>query len=138
MLPFDPSKDERLVVRVPGADGQKIEKTYRLRFGMRELLLAEAKVGLRVRVDGGGVEQVISVLTDGTVASTMDALSLCLGRHHEGLTNGEMWQAFDADPEGVQRAIFSLFGKSLPEAKDPNDQAAAMEILTEETVPLET
>lgn len=117
-IAFDPTKDSKLEVVVGGKP-----QTYLLRFGMRELLNAEARIkGVKVRADGTGVDEVIKVLTDGSLDSLMAGLSLMLTRHHPNVTNGEIWDICDADLDAVERAVYSVLGKTLPEAEDPKEQ----------------
>ena len=151
MKAFDPTREERLSVNVPGPDGTLVAKEYRLRLGMAELLVAERQMGLKqmglkisaadASSQGGTVAAMIETFTDGTLDSLMTAFSVMVRRAHPRLTNGEVWEVFDADLEGVQRAVYSLLGKTLPEA-DPKEPPAAdaipTETPTEETVAVGT
>ena len=119
-LPFDPSREVKLQVTLRDPEGNPVPKEYRLRFGMREFLVAESRVNIKVHTNGTGVKEIVERLTDGTLDALMAAFGLMVGRHHDDVTNGEIWDVFDADLEGVERAVYSLLGKSLP-AVDPKE-----------------
>lgn len=145
MKAFDPTREEKVTVSLRGPDGTPAPKEYRLRFGMHELLVAERRLDVKVNTadaasQAGSVAAIIEAFTDGSLSSLMVAFGVMTSRHHERLTNAEVWDAFDADLAGIQGAVYSLLGKTLPEAdpKEPSAEVAPTETPTEETVPVGT
>jgi len=109
-------------------------KTYRLRFGVRELARAERATGIRA-IGKQGIQAILESLLDGSLGNKLFLFYLMLGKHQPDLTQADADDLFEQNPDGAAGAVEEVLGLSTPEP-DPKVTPAAP--TTEPTSPTET
>lgn len=141
-LPFNPTKEVEFKATVPvrvTKDGVTTitgteERTYRLRFAMRELHRAEQFYGIKALAneDGRlGVNAIIQKLTDGSLDNLLYLFGTMASRERT-IPVEEMFDVADADFNGLLSACYGLLGIVLPEP-DPKGTAPTEAPPTEAT-----
>lgn len=133
-LPIDTTREAEFKVSLT-KDGQPVEKTYRLRFAMRELYKAEQVLGIKALANGArGVNEIIQRLTDGSLDSFVFLFGVMAKRHAPAITDEEVYDAIEADFEGAMRAVYHVLNIALPKPEEASDpKAPTTETPTEET-----
>ena len=127
-LPIDPTREAVFKVNLQ-RDGKPVEKTYQLRFALREIHRAELILGMKALKDGpGGVNKIIQTLTDGSLDKLLALFGIMAYRHRpDGIDLEELYEIAEADLDGMMAVCYHVLNITLPKPSesDPNEQPAA-------------